>query len=204
MRKWISLIAIAGMIMSSSLAFASSNDLAYKGVTELETATTVAAGDYTVVYDASTDTVKKVDANSPAAITGDLTFQSSLIAAGRVNAAATLASSSTAISPTSLPYVVVLKAIGGSGYDDTDGGTRLQDGTPGQILVLAVVSVGHSGTWVVTPDTATGFTAITFDTAGENAMLLYVDDTIGWIVVSNEGATVTLPSLLSLGLWQTS
>lgn len=46
-------------------------DLAYKGITELETdASAAASGDYMVRYDASTDSVVKIDATSLIGITG--------------------------------------------------------------------------------------------------------------------------------------
>lgn len=190
-RKLLSLVLVFAFIATT--AFASGNDLAYKKITELETATTVASGDYTVVYDASTDTVKKVDANSPAAISGDVTFQTSLIAAGRVNAASSAASSSTNLAPTSLPYVVFRKYIGGdSGLDETDGGTRLPDGTSGQVIVFIAADVMTNGSWIVTPVTSATISTITFDAVGETATLLYVDDTIGWIVIANEAATVVV------------
>lgn len=191
MKKLISLVALLAFLSVSVFAYASDNDLAYKGINELETMTTSEAGDYTVVYDASQDKVKKMDANSPGAITGDLTFQSTLLATGRTNAASTLASSSTALLPSSLPYVVMLKSVGGAGGLDTTPGTTLIDGTPGQVLVLVIKALMTSGTWKVTPETSTGWTYVTLDTQGDTVSLLYVDDTIGWIITGNSGATIT-------------
>jgi hypothetical protein len=189
MRKWISMLVVLAFVAST--AFASGNDLAYRRIQELETATTVESGDYTVVYDASTDSVKKVDANSPAAISGDVTFRATLLAAGRTNAASSAASSSTDLAPSSLPYVVLRKYIGGaSGLDETDGGTRLQNGTNGQILVLQAMDVDAGGSWIVTPRTSVQLTTLTFDAAGETATLMFVDSTIGWLLIANEGATV--------------
>lgn len=190
MRKWISMLVVLAFVAST--AFASGNDLAYKRIQELETTTTIESGDYTVVYDASADSVKKVDANSPAAISGDVTFQTSLIASGRVNAASTVASSSTNLAPSSLPYVILLKSVGGNNsLDETAGGTRLPDGIPGQVLVLMIKALMTDGSWIVTPLTCTGFTAVTLDTKGDVVSLLYVDDTIGWIITSNSGASIT-------------
>lgn len=37
------------------------------------------------------------------------------------------------------------------------------------------------------------FNYLTMDTKGDNATLLYVDDSVGWVVVSNSGCTVNVP-----------
>lgn len=190
MMKWISLLAVAAILFATGPAFASSNDLAYKGITELETITQAESGDYVPVYDASTDNVKKMDATAQST-TGDLTFRTDLLAAGRVNAASSMASSSTAIGEGDLSYVVLRKYIGGnSSLDETDGGTHLPDGTPGQVLIIIAMDVDTDGSWIVTPDTSVTLTTITFDAAGETVTLLYVDDTIGWTLIANEAATV--------------
>lgn len=191
MRKWISLVAMVGLLFWTASAFGSGNELAYKRVSELETITQAESGDFIPVYDASTDTVKKMDATNPSG-TGDVTFRTSLIAAGRVNAASTVASSSTSLAPSSLPYVVLRKYIGdGGGLDETDGGTRLGNGIPGQVLVLIAQEVG-SGSWIVTPTTSLTISTLTFDAQGETTTLLYVDDTIGWIYIANYGTTIAI------------
>lgn len=47
---------------------------------------------------------------------------------------------------------------------------------------------GGDGT--LTPTTKTGFSTITFNDAGDGVVLLYTDDTKGWVVVGNNGATL--------------
>ena len=64
----------------------------------------------------------------------------------------------------------------------------LADGKPGQILVINCVarSVGDG---TLTPTRLTGFNTIIFNLAGEQAVLMYVDDVIGWIILSVFGLT---------------
>ena len=64
----------------------------------------------------------------------------------------------------------------------------LADGQPSQILVLNCVAQSV-GTATLTPATATGFSTIAFADAGDQAVLLYVDDVIGWIILSTFGLT---------------
>lgn len=191
MKKLFSCIMVfAVALLLAAPSFASDNDLAYKGFNELETITESASGDLTAVYDASTDTVKKMDAANPG-VAGDLTFQSDLLAIGRVGAASSVSSSSTALAPSSLPYTIILKSVGGASSLDASPGTTLQDGTPGQVLVLFIKNLMTGGTWLVTPTTSVYITSISFDTAGDAVTLLYVNDTIGWIILDNTGATIT-------------
>ena len=70
----------------------------------------------------------------------------------------------------------------------TTGGAEaltLADGDPGQVLVLNLTTDGGDGT--LTPATATGWATIVFADAGDQATLLYVDDTIGWILLGAKG-----------------
>ena len=122
----------------------------------------------------------------------DLKFRTNLIAEGRYGSSVlTLESSSTPIEAAQLAYSVILKRIGGAGGLDGIGvGTELANGTPNQVLTLMAIYREGSGTWVVTPDTATGFTKLTFDADSEYATLLYVNDTVGW-VIRGTSATVT-------------
>ena len=62
----------------------------------------------------------------------------------------------------------------------------LADGLAGQLLVLNLTTDG-GGTGTLTPATATGWATIVFADAGDNAVLLYVDDTVGWIIMGATG-----------------
>jgi len=64
----------------------------------------------------------------------------------------------------------------------------LADGIPGQILVIHLVTDG-GGTGTLTPATSTGWSTIAFADAGDQAVLLFVDSIIGWIILSTFGLT---------------
>lgn len=63
----------------------------------------------------------------------------------------------------------------------------LANGTNGQLLTIVMVVDGGDGT--LTPTTKTGFSTITFDAVGNSVTLQYFT-TLGWMIVSNYGATV--------------
>jgi hypothetical protein len=64
----------------------------------------------------------------------------------------------------------------------------LANGLPGQTLTI-YLSVDGGGDGTLTPATASNFSTILFADAGDQATLLYVDDTIGWIILSTFGLT---------------
>ena len=189
--KFFTLVLVLCTVLSlSAIVHADDYDFAYKRLGELETLTEAASGDLTLVYDTSTAKGKTMDAANPV-VSGDVTFQSNLLAAGRKNGASTVSSSSTNLAPSTLPYTIVRKCIGGAGgLDASDGGTRLQNGTSGQMLVLVAITREGTGSWIVTPATSLTFKTLTFDAVGETTTLLYVDDTVGWIVFATSGTTV--------------
>ena len=123
--------------------------------------------------------------------TGDVTFRTNLLANGRYNGGSLeLQSSSTPVGATQLAYAVITKRIGGAGgLDETNGGTRLANGTIGQVISLIAIYREGNGTWVITPVTKTGFSTITMDAVGEHATLLYVNDTVGWVL---QGSNATI------------
>ena len=123
--------------------------------------------------------------------TGDLTFQTNLLANGRYgDATVIMQSSSTPIGSAQLAYAVVQKRVGGAGgLDETDGGTRLDDGSfSGQTIVFVDILQEASGSWILTPDTTTGFTTVTLNAVGEFVTLLWVDSTVGWVIQGTNGA----------------
>jgi hypothetical protein len=63
----------------------------------------------------------------------------------------------------------------------------LANGTNGQLLTIVMVVDGGDGT--LTPTTKTGFATITFGDVGDAVTLQYFT-TLGWMIVSNYGATV--------------
>lgn len=144
---------------------------------------------------------------NPTSITasGDVLFRTNLYANGRYGAASTvLFSSSTTLQQASIPYALIMKAIGNAAGETT----WLPAGTPGQEVMIRVYACGPSGTWVVRPDTAAatpvksvGFTTLTFNAVGQTANLIYLNDSLGWVVksVGTTGATaaptIVAPSL---------
>jgi len=64
----------------------------------------------------------------------------------------------------------------------------LANGKPGQILVVYIaVSGGGAGLATITPATLTGFATVALLGASDTVIFLYVDDIIGWIILSAFG-----------------
>lgn len=62
----------------------------------------------------------------------------------------------------------------------------LANGKPSQILLIDLTTDG-GGDGTLTPATATGWATIVFADAGDRATLLYVDDSIGWVILGLSG-----------------
>jgi len=69
--------------------------------------------------------------------------------------------------------------------DDAEALT-LADGKPGQILIINLVVAG-GGAATLTPATSTGWSTIIFLGQYDQAVLLYIDDTVGWIIFGVSG-----------------
>lgn len=77
-----------------------------------------------------------------------------------------------------------------NGDSDLDNVT-LANGTSGQIKHIYCVAEGNAAdTWKITPATMCGGTQITFSGVGEGCTLVYADNE-GWVVVANNGGTIT-------------
>ena len=61
----------------------------------------------------------------------------------------------------------------------------LPNGNPGQLI--KIICDDSTADVDVTPTTSTEFTAIALDTDGDACLLLYANDTDGWIIVSVTG-----------------
>lgn len=90
--------------------------------------------------------------------------------------------------PVTSPYVI--KATGADAEALT-----LANGKEGQVLVINLTTDG-GGAGTLTPTTKTGFATIVFADAGDQAVLLYVDDTVGWIILSLTG--VAAPPVITV------
>jgi hypothetical protein len=71
----------------------------------------------------------------------------------------------------------------------------LADGVEGQILVISLETDG-GGTGTLTPSTASGFVSIAFADAGDTAALMFVNSTVGWVILGTAG--VTAPPAIAL------
>ena len=78
-------------------------------------------------------------------------------------------------------HAYVAKTTGGDAEALT-----LADGKPSQMLLIDLTTDG-GGDGTLTPATATGWATIVFADAGDRATLLYVDDTIGWVILGLSG-----------------
>ena len=63
----------------------------------------------------------------------------------------------------------------------------LPNGEPGQVLIVDHKTDG--GDVDLTPVLATGWSVIALDDAGDKAILLYVNDDAGWVIIGLAGAT---------------
>jgi len=99
-------------------------------------------------------------------------------AGGFKSGATTSAADSLAIPVT---HGVVAKTTGGDAEALT-----LANGEPGQLLMI-YLAVDGNGDGTLTPTTKSGFATIVFADAGDQVVLLYVDDTVGWVIVGAAG-----------------
>ena len=71
----------------------------------------------------------------------------------------------------------------------------LADGAAGQVLTI-VLGTDGGGDGTLTPTTMTGFATIVLADAGDTVTLMFVDDTVGWIIVGAAG--VAAPPVISV------
>lgn len=177
MRKIFSLLAILVLLLSSSNSFAS------VGV-RLNGTTVGAATDLNFVCGSGTN----------GSITADgaiynVNCSSTLQTTGVANGGAVSMATSDLAVPTS--YAFVRKAIAALAAGSFSAGT-LANGIPGQVLTVFVTTVGASGTYTITPVTKTGVASVTLTAANDEVIFLYVNDTVGWVLLSYDGSvTVT-------------
>jgi len=66
------------------------------------------------------------------------------------------------------------------------------NGYPGQLLTLIAEPSSDTGTLTIDATTQFGWGSITMDTVLDTVTLLYVDDTLGWIIAAAQGITINL------------
>ena len=64
----------------------------------------------------------------------------------------------------------------------------LIDGLAGQLKFITMVTYG--GVATLTPTTLNGYSTIAFNTDGDSVLLLFIDATHGWSIISNQGCTL--------------
>ena len=70
----------------------------------------------------------------------------------------------------------------------------LAKGSPGQLLVVSVTTAG-GGVCTLTPAVKTGWATVVLTIVGDTAVLLYVDDQVGWLLLNTMGTAVALDPL---------
>jgi hypothetical protein len=101
---------------------------------------------------------------------------------------------STTSAADSLAIPVTASYVGKTTGADAEALT-LADGVEGQILVISLETDG-GGTGTLTPSTASGFVSIAFADAGDTAALMFVNSTVGWVILGTAG--VTAPPAIAL------
>lgn len=176
MKKLFSLLAMAALLLISNVAFAS------VGV-RLNGAAVGSATDLNFVCGTGTSSAITVDGSIY-----NINCSSALAVTGMANGGAVSMATSDTVVP--LAYAYIRKAINLAAGGVAQTGT-LANGIPGEVKTIYITSVGASGTWTLTPATATGFATIKFAAAKDIATFLYVNDTVGWIILSYTG-TITI------------
>lgn len=143
--------------------------------------------DYCTTIQAQTGSVSNNNCSTvkvPAAAISESGNDFILLTGIPVGNATSLTTSQTSIS---LSYSYVRKAIAS---DPAFNSTILADGTAGQTLTIFITEAEEGGTFTVTPTTKTGFDSVTFYGPDDQATFLYVDDTVGWIIMAESGAVI--------------
>jgi hypothetical protein len=127
----------------------------------------------------------------------DVSFDGSqvtILANGHKEGATANVSTESNLTSAALAYGIILLEAGSAKS------IALADGTPGQMITI-ISSTYDGKTITITDDsvndvvfgdtTATGWDDIAVDTAFDSITLLFLDTTYGWIIVANNGCTIT-------------
>lgn len=117
-------------------------------------------------------------------------FKSTVVASGHKAGVTTNVSTESTLMSAALAYGVINMQVGSA---KTIG---LNDGVTGQMITI-ICSVRDGADAIISktafPVTthSTGWNTLTFDTQGDSITLLFMDSTVGWIVVGNNGVTIS-------------
>jgi len=145
---------------------------------------TTGTGSKAFVLDTDDASTQRVAAIALTAATGADEDVTAIIAVSTVEkrlalgGATTSAADSLAIPVT---HAIVTKTTGADAEALT-----LADGVIGQVLAITLGTDG-GGDGTLTPTTSTGWATIVFADAGDSASLLFVDGTVGWVVLGLSG-----------------
>lgn len=67
----------------------------------------------------------------------------------------------------------------------------LANGTPGQITQFYALGKVGSDSAVITPATASGFTTATLSNNGATVVMQFINNTVGWIIISYDNGAVS-------------
>ncbi len=118
-----------------------------------------------------------------------------VFATGYEAGASTMASEASNLTSAALTFGIFTK----TDLDSTsDYYTYLADGVPKQTVTITLLAKTGSGNWVITDDydasvttTKTNWDDITFNSALDSVTLLFLDNTVGWVIVANDGCTIS-------------
>ena len=124
----------------------------------------------------------------------------SILANGHKEGVTQNVSGESNLTSAALAYGVIYK----TSYDcPSDRHVGLANGTPGQMITIMMIDTVAAGYWEITNAGmsvaaraslySTGWKHLRFDTDLDSITLLYVDDSYGWVIVGNNGVTVTIP-----------
>ena len=124
-------------------------------------------------------------------------FASQVNIVGNKNGVTLNVSGESNLTSAALAYAVITLADHGTGVLTRQ--ISIANGVPGQMVTIVILA--YTGTFTglyITDDgvasstmTKTGWDDICFNSALDSVTLLYVDDTIGWIIVGQYGVVVT-------------
>lgn len=175
MKKLISVIALVVLLAAPCFGAVAVNDNPDDTEVYVGEATTICVEGQEVTFDGSKVTM--LANGHKAGVTTNVSTESNLLAAA-------------------LAYGVIKKV----GNDSTsDKKYSIANGTPGQMITIVITTAcASSGDYVISDDsvasgvvTKTGWDDIALDAAYDSVTLLYVDDTYGWVVIGQNGASIT-------------
>lgn len=189
MKKLFNLLLIAALVLCGSYAYADIGCKVNGDSTKCGPFTNI---DFKTQAGGDISTINGMTRSIPV-------LSSTMFATGVANGGATSVASNVAALP--VGYAFVRKVVDSDGNAAFTAGT-MANGTPGQYITVYVAGLSPTGAttggnYTITPTTSTGFTSIKLSAVNDNVTFHYVDNTIGWAIVSwasgaSNSITITL------------